>query len=69
LLFASKSPWSLWTIFFAAASALVITSAIGLAVGTALSEVVNPRYLSYTAGVGFIAIGVWTLYQAGGSSS
>jgi putative Ca2+/H+ antiporter (TMEM165/GDT1 family) len=63
LLFASKSAVSLWTIFFAAAGALVLTSAIGVAAGAALSQYVNPKYLSYAAGAGFILIGLWTVYQ------
>jgi putative Ca2+/H+ antiporter (TMEM165/GDT1 family) len=64
LLFASKSPTTLWTIFAGAALALVLTSAIGVAAGAALSEYVNPKVLSYVAGIGFIVIGVWTLYAA-----
>lgn len=63
LLFASKSV-SLWTIFIAAAAALVLTSAIGVAAGAAISQHVNPKYLSYAAGLGFVVIGVWTIYQA-----
>jgi putative Ca2+/H+ antiporter (TMEM165/GDT1 family) len=63
LLFASRSA-SLWTIFFAAAAALVLTSAIGVAAGAVVSQYVNPKYLSYAAGAGFIVIGLWTLYQA-----
>jgi putative Ca2+/H+ antiporter (TMEM165/GDT1 family) len=68
LLFASKSTVSLWLIFFAAAGALVLTSAIGVAVGGVLSQYVNPKYLSYAAGAGFILIGLWTLYQAAGNA-
>jgi len=64
LLFASKSPSALWTIFFGAALALVLTSAIGVAAGAVLSDYVSPKHLSYVAGIGFIAIGVWTLYAA-----
>jgi len=64
LLFASKSPSAPVMIFFAAAGALVVTSAIGVAAGVLLSEYVNPKHLSYAAGIGFIAIGVWTLLQA-----
>jgi putative Ca2+/H+ antiporter (TMEM165/GDT1 family) len=65
LLFASKTAASLWTIFIAASVALVLTSAIGVAAGAFVSQYVNPKYLSYAAGIGFIAIGVWTLVQAG----
>jgi putative Ca2+/H+ antiporter (TMEM165/GDT1 family) len=64
LLFASRSTVSLWTIFVAASAALVLTSAIGVAAGAAVSQYVSPRYLSYAAGIGFIVIGAWTLYQA-----
>jgi putative Ca2+/H+ antiporter (TMEM165/GDT1 family) len=64
LVFASRSPSMLLTIFFAAAGALVMTTAIGVAAGGALSAYLNPKHLSYAAGIGFIAIGVWTLYQA-----
>jgi len=68
LLFASRSNVSLWTIFFAASAALVLTSAIGVAAGSVVSQYVNPRYLSYAAGVGFIVIGAWTIYQASASA-
>ena len=64
VLFASRTTVSLWTIFIAASAALVLTSAIGVAAGAIVSQHVNPRYLSYAAGVGFIAIGAWTIYQA-----
>jgi putative Ca2+/H+ antiporter (TMEM165/GDT1 family) len=69
LLFATKEPSAPLTIFLGAAIALVITSAIGVAVGTTLSSYVNPKYLSYAAGVAFIAIGVWTLYQAAATTT
>ena len=64
LLFASRGTVSLWTIFVAASAALVLTTAIGGAAGAVVSQHVNPRYLSYAAGVGFIVIGAWTLVQA-----
>jgi len=68
LLFASKATVSLWTIFLAAAAALVLTSAIGVAAGAVVSQYVNAKYLSYVAGVGFLAIGAWTIYHASGTS-
>ena len=64
LLFASKSPAALFTVFVGAATALILTSAIGVAAGGLLSTYVSPKYLSYAAGAGFIAIGVWTLIRA-----
>ena len=64
LLFASKVNASLWTIFIAGSIALVLTTAIGVSAGALLSRYVDPRHLSYAAGVGFILIGAWTLYRA-----
>jgi len=64
VLFASKTAMSLWTIFFAASAALVLTSAIGVAAGAVVSQYVNPKHLTYAAGIGFIAIGAWTLWRA-----
>ncbi len=63
VLFASKGVASLWTVFIAASAALVVTSAIGVAAGAIVTQFVNPKHLSYAAGVGFIAIGAWTIYQ------
>jgi len=64
LLFASNSKNSRLLVFLAAASALVLTSAIGVVVGSALSRYVSERTLSWAAGLGFIAIGIWTLVRA-----
>jgi putative Ca2+/H+ antiporter (TMEM165/GDT1 family) len=64
LLFASDKQVSKLTVFIGAASALVLTSAIGVLVGALLSEHINERYLRYIAGIGFIAIGVWSLLKA-----
>lgn len=64
MLFASRSALSLWTVFFAAAAALVLASGLGVLAGAVVAQYVNTRYLSYAAGLGFIAIGVWTLLRA-----
>ena len=48
----------------AASAALVVASAIGVAMGTLLSEFISEKVLAYVAGTGFIAIGLVTLYQA-----
>ncbi|HEY1270017.1 MAG TPA: TMEM165/GDT1 family protein [Candidatus Binatia bacterium] len=64
LLFASDKQVSKLTVFIGAASALVLTSAIGVLVGALLSEHIDERYLRYIAGAGFIAIGIWTLAKA-----
>jgi putative Ca2+/H+ antiporter (TMEM165/GDT1 family) len=64
LLFASRDRAHLLTVFLAASSALVATSAIGVLAGAALSNYVQPKHLSYVAGFGFIAIGAWVLWRA-----
>ena len=63
LLFAAKAEHSKWVIFAAAALALVLTSALGVLAGGLVAQHVNPRVLSWVAGVGFIAIGAWTVWQ------
>ncbi len=64
LLFSAKSPDSLFTVFLGASLALVLTSALGVLAGGVVAQYVNPRLLSYTAGFGFVVIGIWTIWQA-----
>ncbi|MFT5395648.1 MAG: putative Ca2+/H+ antiporter (TMEM165/GDT1 family) [Gammaproteobacteria bacterium] len=64
LLFASDKEVSKLTVFFASSAALVVASAIGVLAGSLLSEYINEKVLSYIAGLGFIIIGSFTLYQA-----
>jgi putative Ca2+/H+ antiporter (TMEM165/GDT1 family) len=64
MLFASDKDTSKLTIFIGAALALVVTSAIGVVAGSAISQYVSEKTLHYLAGIGFIAIGVWTLVKA-----
>jgi putative Ca2+/H+ antiporter (TMEM165/GDT1 family) len=64
LLFAAREGSSLATIFIAASSALVAATAIGVVVGAVVSNYIDPRYLSYIAGTGFILVGVWTICRA-----
>ncbi len=64
LLFASDKEVSKITVFLASSTALVVASAIGVVAGSLLSEYINERVLSYIAGLGFIIIGSFTLYQA-----
>ena len=63
LLFAAKSPGNLIAVFIGASAALVVASAIGVVAGSFLSQFLNPKSLSYVAGVGFLVIGVWTIWQ------
>jgi putative Ca2+/H+ antiporter (TMEM165/GDT1 family) len=66
LLYAAKAENPRLTIFAASASALVLSAAIGVAAGSLVSEYVSPKVLSWVAGAGFIAIGIWTIMNAGG---
>ena len=63
MLFASKSPGNLIAVFVGASMALILASAIGVVAGSIISQYVSPKLLSYVAGVGFLAIGVWTIWQ------
>jgi putative Ca2+/H+ antiporter (TMEM165/GDT1 family) len=64
VLFASKPSVSLVTVFVGASLALILSSLLAVAAGSVISQYVNPRYLSYIAGAGFIVIGIWTIAQA-----
>jgi len=64
VLFASKPSVSLVTVFVGASLALILSSLIAVAAGSVISQYVDPRYLSYIAGAGFIIIGIWTIVQA-----
>ena len=64
VLFASRPSVSLVTVFVGASAALILSSIIAVAAGSFISDTVNPRYLSYIAGAGFVAIGLWTIANA-----
>lgn len=64
MLFATDRDVGKYTVFVAVSAALVATSALGVLAGTLFSEYINEKYLHYIAGVGFISIGIFTLYKA-----
>jgi putative Ca2+/H+ antiporter (TMEM165/GDT1 family) len=64
LLFATNKENSKILVFLAAAAALVVASALAVLIGNALGRYINPKYLAWTAGVGFIIIGIWTLVKS-----
>ena len=64
MLFAADRDVSKYTVFFAASAALVVATIVGVIAGSLLSEFINEKYLNYIAGIGFIAIGGMTLYNA-----
>jgi len=61
LLYASQADHPRLTVFAASAAALVLASAIAVLAGSVVSQYVSPRILSWVAGFGFIAVGVWVL--------
>jgi putative Ca2+/H+ antiporter (TMEM165/GDT1 family) len=64
LLFAADKDVSKLTVFFGASLALIVASGIGVLAGGVISQYISEKHLQYIAGIGFIAIGVWTLFKA-----
>lgn len=64
LLFATNQSVSLLTIFIAASLALMASTGLAVIGGSVISQYVDPKYLSYAAGAGFILIGIWTVWRA-----
>lgn len=61
LLYAADAAHPRLTVFAASASALVLTSGLGVLAGSFVSEHVDERVLRWVAGLGFIAVGAWVL--------
>jgi len=64
LLFASNADHARLTVFLGSAFALILTSAIGVLAGAAVGRLISPKVIHVAAGVGFIAVGVWTLVKS-----
>jgi len=64
LLFATDKENSKLIVFLASAAALVTASAIAVLLGNVLGKYINPKYLSWFAGAGFIIIGVLCIIKA-----
>jgi putative Ca2+/H+ antiporter (TMEM165/GDT1 family) len=63
LVFAANPDVTRVGVFTAAASALVLSTALAVGVGTTLGEWVKPQQLRTLSALGFIAIGAWMLWQ------
>ena len=61
LLFASDGKSTPLGVFIAAAAALVVSTAIAVALGTFAERYLAVLPLKLVAGIGFITIGAWTL--------
>ncbi|MGI6604892.1 MAG: TMEM165/GDT1 family protein [Firmicutes bacterium] len=56
---------ALWSVFLGSATALVLSSLIGVVAGEALTRVVPSHYLQTGAGVAFIILGAILLLRRG----
>lgn len=63
LLFAADPEVGKLGVFFAAAAALIVGTALAIVVGAHVGGLITPRLLRTIAGLGFLAIGVWVLLQ------
>jgi putative Ca2+/H+ antiporter (TMEM165/GDT1 family) len=61
LLFSADKSVSKWAVFAGSALALTAAAGIGVLVGSQLERFASPKVLKTVAGVGFLAIGAWTL--------
>ena len=61
MLFSSDARASRWLVFLGAAAALVLAAGIGVLVGAQFERFIAPRTLRLVGGLGFIAVGLWTL--------
>ncbi len=64
MLFAADKEVSKLTVFLGSSLALIVASAIGVLAGGVISQYVSEKQLHYVAGIGFVGIGIWTLYKA-----
>jgi len=63
LLFASEGEHHPFTVFVAAAGALVLSTALAVLLGTLGEKWLGMLPLKLISGVGFIAIGLWTVVE------
>jgi len=61
MLYATDAKVNKWLVFAAASMALVLAAGLGVLVGAQLERFATPKTLRLLAGIGFVAIGVWTL--------
>jgi len=63
LLFAAERNTSPLMVFLAAAGALVLSSALAVALGVAAERYLAVLPLKLIAGAGFVALGLWTIWD------
>jgi putative Ca2+/H+ antiporter (TMEM165/GDT1 family) len=63
LLYATDQKISRWEVFAAATAALALSSLLAVLIGGQIGQWVSPKHLKIAAGLGFIAVGIWTLWR------
>ena len=63
LLFASNPNVKTWHVFIASAAALVLSTAIAVLLGSLASQYLSKIPLKLISGIGFIGIGIWTVWD------
>lgn len=63
LMFSTNQQMNKWGVFAASSLALILSSLLAVLVGSQLSHWINPGILRLIAGIGFIAIGIFTLWS------
>lgn len=63
MLYSSQSKTQSHVVFFAAASALVLSTLLGVYAGRFLGQNFNTQIITKVAGVGFVLIGIWTILK------
>lgn len=61
LLYATDPATGKLGVFLAAASALVLSTALAVVIGSHAGDWISPKVLKTVAGLGFIAVGAWVL--------
>jgi putative Ca2+/H+ antiporter (TMEM165/GDT1 family) len=61
LLYATDPVTGKLGVFVAAASALVLSTALAVVIGSHAGDWISPKVLKMVAGLGFIAVGAWVL--------
>ena len=61
MLFSARADTSKWAVFAGSAAALVLAAAIGVLLGGVMERFASPQAIKLVAGLGFVAVGLWTL--------
>ncbi len=63
LLFATDKDVSKLSIFFGSSMALILTSALGVLIGSFLSQHINEKIMTILSGIVFVSLGVFSIYK------